>query len=180
MSTGTENLVQEKVVGVQGFEPWTPCSQSRCATRLRYTPTEPLFYTESPITGKSCNIRAMVAYFSSKFRKQIYVTFTAVLLVFCLLGTHWIGLSHSISHAGFHGSSLEVSKSSTVDQSLSHSSDVCHLFDALSLAGFVPSAHSESASFQLSALVQSNVNLPFLKSLVSSAYQSRAPPNFIL
>ena len=27
------------VVGVQGFEPWTPCSQSRCATRLRYTPT---------------------------------------------------------------------------------------------------------------------------------------------
>ena len=26
------------MVGVQGFEPWTPCSQSRCATRLRYTP----------------------------------------------------------------------------------------------------------------------------------------------
>jgi hypothetical protein len=26
------------VVGVQGFEPWTPCSQSRCATGLRYTP----------------------------------------------------------------------------------------------------------------------------------------------
>ena len=26
------------VVGVQGFEPWTPWSQTRCATRLRYTP----------------------------------------------------------------------------------------------------------------------------------------------
>ena len=26
------------MVGVQGFEPWTLCSQSRCATRLRYTP----------------------------------------------------------------------------------------------------------------------------------------------
>ena len=27
-----------ELVGVQGFEPWTPCSQSRCATGLRYTP----------------------------------------------------------------------------------------------------------------------------------------------
>src|SRR6476469_124517 len=29
----------EKLVGAGGFEPPTPCSQSRCATRLRYTPT---------------------------------------------------------------------------------------------------------------------------------------------
>ena len=28
-----------KLVGARGFEPPTPCSQSRCATRLRYTPT---------------------------------------------------------------------------------------------------------------------------------------------
>jgi hypothetical protein len=28
-----------KVVGVEGFEPPTSCSQSRRATRLRYTPT---------------------------------------------------------------------------------------------------------------------------------------------
>ena len=180
MSTGTENVIQEKVVGVQGFEPWTPCSQSRCATRLRYTPTEPIFYTERPIPGKSCKIRAMVAYFSSKLKKQMYAAFTATLLVFCLLGTHWIGLSHSISHAGFQDSSLEVSKSSAVDKSLSHSSDVCHLFDALSLAGFVPSTQSDSSAFELSALVQSNVNLPFLRNLFSSAYQSRAPPYFIL
>ena len=26
------------MVGIQGFEPWTPWSQTRCATRLRYTP----------------------------------------------------------------------------------------------------------------------------------------------
>ncbi len=26
------------MVGVQGFEPWTPWSQTRCATGLRYTP----------------------------------------------------------------------------------------------------------------------------------------------
>ncbi|GEM_PF-2870308 len=28
-----------KMVGVDGFEPPTHCSQSSCATRLRYTPT---------------------------------------------------------------------------------------------------------------------------------------------
>ncbi len=27
------------MVGAEGFEPPTPCSQSRCATRLRYAPT---------------------------------------------------------------------------------------------------------------------------------------------
>ncbi len=27
------------MIGVEGFEPPTPCSQSRCATRLRYTPS---------------------------------------------------------------------------------------------------------------------------------------------
>ena len=27
-----------RMVGVAGFEPATPCSQGRCATKLRYTP----------------------------------------------------------------------------------------------------------------------------------------------
>jgi hypothetical protein len=31
------------LVGVEGFEPPTPCSQSRCATRLRYTPDSDAF-----------------------------------------------------------------------------------------------------------------------------------------
>ena len=31
-------MVKRKVVGETGFEPATPCSQSRCATRLRYSP----------------------------------------------------------------------------------------------------------------------------------------------
>ena len=30
--------IPPNMVGVQGFEPWTLCSQSRCATGLRYTP----------------------------------------------------------------------------------------------------------------------------------------------
>ena len=29
----------KSLVGLRGFEPPTPCSRSRCATRLRYTPT---------------------------------------------------------------------------------------------------------------------------------------------
>ncbi len=32
-------LIEEKLVGETGFEPATLCSQSRCATRLRYSPT---------------------------------------------------------------------------------------------------------------------------------------------
>ena len=46
----------EFLVGVQGFEPWTPCSQSRCATRLRYTPTESIFYTVLGWLATSCTI----------------------------------------------------------------------------------------------------------------------------
>src|SRR5690606_38096027 len=34
------------LVGVEGFEPPTPCSQSRCATRLRYTPETRPNYTQ--------------------------------------------------------------------------------------------------------------------------------------
>ena len=38
------------MVGVVGFEPTTLCSQSRCATRLRYTPClVPLDRIELPI-----------------------------------------------------------------------------------------------------------------------------------
>ena len=33
-----QTITAKLLVGVQGFEPWTPCSQSRCATRLRHTP----------------------------------------------------------------------------------------------------------------------------------------------
>ncbi len=33
-----DSLFNLMLVGVQGFEPWTPWSQTRCATGLRYTP----------------------------------------------------------------------------------------------------------------------------------------------
>ena len=37
--------LQVSMVGVAGFEPAAPCSQSRCATRLRHTPI-----SRNPIT----------------------------------------------------------------------------------------------------------------------------------
>src|SRR5688572_19419142 len=35
---GARASARLRAVGVRGFEPPTPCSQNRCATRLRYTP----------------------------------------------------------------------------------------------------------------------------------------------
>src|SRR5262249_49385394 len=43
--TLTSNIAEDQglsLVGARGFEPPTPCAQGRCATRLRYAPTEPL------------------------------------------------------------------------------------------------------------------------------------------
>ena len=168
------------MVGVQGFEPWTPCSQSRCATRLRYTPTESIFYTERGIPGKSCKIPPMVAYFSSKFKSQIHAAFTAAVLVFCLLGTHWVGLSHGISHAGFQNQVSTVNASPITSKSFSHSSEVCHLFDALSLAGFVPNSYADAEATLISILGLQSSNNPSLRSFASSSYHSRAPPTFVL
>jgi hypothetical protein len=127
----------------------------------------------------------MVAYFSCKLTKQIYAFFTAALLVFCLLGTHWIGLSHSISHAGFQNQAMvnavaNANAPASTDQSINHSSDVCHLFDALSLAGFVPSSHSNTELTLVSASELQHSSNPSLRSFVSSSYRSRAPPTFIL
>ena len=39
--------LEEKVVGARGFEPPTPCSRSRCATRLRYAPNPSEFKADA-------------------------------------------------------------------------------------------------------------------------------------
>jgi hypothetical protein len=122
----------------------------------------------------------MVAYFSSKFTKQIHVALTAALLVFCLLGTHWVGLSHAISHSSFQKQAIEANASSNIDKSFNHSSDTCQLFDALSLAGFVPSSHADAEVILVGASDLQNSSNPSLRSLVGNSYQSRAPPTFIL
>ena len=168
------------MVGGQGFEPWTPCSQSRCATRLRYTPTELIFYTERGFTGKSCKILTMPAYFSSKLTKQIHAAFTAALLVICLLGTHWVGFSHNISHAQHHGQSEFDSTLSDNSSSLKHSSDVCHLFDALTLAGFVISHPLAEITHNLLAYLSIVSDKTIFAQATIEHYQSRAPPSLLL
>ncbi len=167
------------VVGVQGFEPWTPCSQSRCATRLRYTPTESIFYTEMAHWSKSCKICSMVALFLSKFRKQFTGAIALSFLVLSLLGTHWLGFAHGIAHSGIHHQNIELS---CVDQAptLGHGSVSCHLFDALTLAGFISSA-PDSFETQIPLNALKPVASESVTTLIQVwAYQSRAPPSFIL
>ena len=168
------------MVGVQGFEPWTPCSQSRCATRLRYTPTEPIFYTDRAISGKSCNIRQMVAHFSSKLNKQIHAVVVALLLAFCMLGTHWVGLNHGISHLGF--TKQTVCESATVASmpTAAHGSDICHLFDALTLAGCIPPSFSSAPIANLNQSISHQEKAPQVDAPSLIAYQSQAPPSPIL
>jgi hypothetical protein len=178
--TGTDVKQVRKVVGVQGFEPWTPCSQSRCATRLRYTPTEPIFYTESAISGKSCKIRAMIAYFSSRLHQRASALIALVLLTICLQGTHWAGFAHSISHASTLQQSLDQDPTPGPASSLCHSSDSCHLYDALSLAGFAPGTVIGFTNQVIASLnfIGRPLTAPFLAPVY--AYLAQAPPNFIL
>jgi len=122
----------------------------------------------------------MIAYFSSKLTKQMHATLTVALLVLCLLGTHWIGLSHSISHGISQSQTLESKLTNQIDKSFSHSSDICHLFDALSLAGFIPNKLAD-LPLLLSGYLSVSVKVDsFAPKLEISSYQSRAPPEFIL
>jgi hypothetical protein len=41
------------MVGVRGFEPPTPCSQSRCAAKLRYTPKQKYYIVYKVISQQS-------------------------------------------------------------------------------------------------------------------------------
>ena len=167
------------MVGVQGFEPWTPCSQSRCATRLRYTPTESIFYTEMVCKGKYCKIQCMEALFLSRLNKQFRGWIALSFLLASLIGTHWIGFAHGIAHSGIHHQSIELSCADQ-EPSLGHSTANCHLLDALSLAGFIA---SDSSTFGVihssSESLEGFSNSPPAR-LHVGLYQSRAPPAFIL
>ncbi|QWD89819.1 hypothetical protein [Polynucleobacter sp. MWH-Braz-FAM2G] len=122
----------------------------------------------------------MVAYFSSKYTKQFQSALAAFLLIFCLLGTHWIGLSHSISHANPQSQSIEKYTAATPDKSFNHSSDACHLLDSLTLAGCLPSAPYSLTNLHIQALGKFFNALQLLRQDSLAFYQSQAPPTFIL
>ena len=154
------------MVGVQGFEPWTPCSQSRCATRLRYTPTEPIFYTEMATTGKSCKIAGMRALFLSRLNKQFRGWIALSFLLASLLGTHWIGFAHGIAHSGIQHQNIELSCADQ-EPTLGHSSVNCHLLDALILQALLP--------------LHQPVFLALIQLVIPSRHRLIHPqPNFIL
>ena len=122
----------------------------------------------------------MVAYFSSKLLKQAQAVLVCALLLVCLVGTHWIGYAHSISHASQDYQVLSKSYAVENDATLSHSIEVCHLFDALSLAGFIPDTpnalpETKFGNFYLA----NNTELQFAQN-VALAYRSRAPPPTLL
>ena len=121
----------------------------------------------------------MPALIFSKFHKQTRLLIALSFLLLSLLGTHWIGFAHSISHSGIHQQVLEESCSDSMPIAGHHAS-TCHLFDALTLAGFI---HSEAGIF-LSGNLFKDVQIQSKQFVVSRTradlYQSRAPPSFIL
>jgi hypothetical protein len=57
------------LVGVQGFEPWTPWSQTRCATGLRYTPkTEIIPFHDISV---NTSLQIIIIYLRDQFTKAI-------------------------------------------------------------------------------------------------------------
>jgi fructose-1-phosphate kinase PfkB-like protein len=97
-----------------------------------------------------------------------------------MLGTHWVGLHHGISH--FSLAKQTVSEGATVASisTTAHSSDVCHLFDALTLAGCIPPSFSSAplAKYAQPIIHQGKAVQVDATSLI--AYQSQAPPSLIL
>jgi len=121
----------------------------------------------------------MVALFSSKSSKQFRGLIALIFLLTSILGTHWVGFAHSISHSGLSHAYTELS---CADQSPepTHSLASCYLFDALTLAGFMAS----DTHFSITPIEFSEQLLLASSSHVARVhpelYQSRAPPARIL
>jgi len=121
----------------------------------------------------------MEALFLSKLRKQLIGFLALGFLLISLLGTHWVGFAHGISHSGFHHENIQLS---CVDQAptLGHSSASCHLLDALTLAGFIASTPKPLLDANFSHAVQLGANNSSPARIHIGLYQSRAPPSVIL
>jgi hypothetical protein len=122
----------------------------------------------------------MVAYFPSKYPRRLLSAFSVALLLFCLLGTHWVGFAHGISHSGLHSQNIEQCSAADTSSDITHGSDACHLYDALTLAGFIASDTATQSNIASSvAVFKASSNSPVAQIHIG-LYQSRAPPTFIL
>jgi hypothetical protein len=122
----------------------------------------------------------MIAHFSSKLNKQIHAVVLALLLAFCMLGTHWVGLNHGVSHLGL--AKQTVCDSGTVKSIpiAAHSSDICHLFDALTLAGCIPPSFSSALLINHNQSISHQGKPAQVDAPPLIGYQSQAPPSLIL
>jgi hypothetical protein len=132
-----------------------------------------------PYRGKYSKILDMEDSFLSKFRKHLRGFLALCFLIASLLGTHWIGFAHSITHSDIHHQTVELS---CTDQApaTGHSFESCHLLDALTLAGFVASTSNLFLPSDLSQEAHLASNNPSPARIQIGLYQSRAPPTFIL
>ncbi|WP_114638613.1 hypothetical protein [Polynucleobacter necessarius] len=93
-----------------------------------------------------------------------------------MLGTHSIGYSHGIAHAGLQTQSTSPSVSLENPTAFTHASDICHLFDALTLASFAPLDVAVLIIFLvLLSRVRSRLKTRFIAP-TRLTYQSHAPP----
>jgi len=121
----------------------------------------------------------VVALFLSTLRKQFRGYIALSILVVSLLGTHWIGFTHSIAHAGIQHHNIEQS---CIDLAPTpeDSSASCHLLDALTLAGFIPADLATFAVQTPFRTLESTADQSIPIRIQAGLYQSRAPPSFIL
>ena len=125
----------------------------------------------------------MRAFFHRQISQQLRSVFVVGLLLVCLIGTHWLGFVHSISHSGLEISSQTLgtgSQSCDENAAITHSSASCHLFDALTLASFV----STDSLVLIALSAYTEINSSSAKTVdyqtAESPYQSQAPPRLIL
>jgi hypothetical protein len=124
-------------------------------------------------------MRGMDALFLSKLNKQIRGWMALSFLLVSLLGTHWIGYAHGINHSGLSNQTTELNCTDQATE-IQHSSASCHLYDALTLAGFIASEPNHFISITAFGQARDKLNKPYLDSIHAGLYQSRAPPTFIL
>ena len=121
----------------------------------------------------------MVSLFFNKSSKQFRGFIALSFLLARLLGTHWIGFAHGINHSGIHHERIGQDYEHQ-EPTLGHSSASCHLFDALTLAGFIASDSNLSSAQKIFAQAISGSNYLIPACIHVGLYQSRAPPAFIL
>jgi hypothetical protein len=132
----------------------------------------------------------MKAFFATQIQRPARACLAIAVLVFSLLGTHWVGYAHSIAHP--HTDQTQAPQFGLSELALEHDDCNAHhlaeaspgdhinanclLFDALTLAGFVGSGGIAVSATQALATEPSIYSAVFNTGAVLSHYQSRAPP----